>query len=410
MDRIILHCDMNGFYASVELLSLPQLRNRPMAVCGNPDSRHGIILAKNEPAKAYGIVTAETVWQAKRKCPELVLVPPHHDQYKSYSNQINHIYHRFTDLIEPFSIDESWLDVTASTNLFGDGCEIADCIRRTVRKELGLTLSVGVSFNKIFAKMGSEYKKPDATTLISRENFKQILWPLPVGQLFFVGKATAEKLMATGIRTIGDLAIANRNVIHSLLGKLGDQLYDYANGLEDSPVARFCERQTLKSVGNSITFRRDLVGKSDIKKAVTALSDTVSSRLRNYKLQCWGVKIDIKDPYFKIISRQKQLYFATNLGEEIAKAAMELIEKNWNLFDPIRLLTVTAIHLEKEGEEEQLSLFAQENHDRKKQEGIERTMDAIRKKYGGSAITFGGLIHNDIGISYGEEKEDEFKS
>lgn len=411
MDRIILHCDMNGFYASVELISHPQLKNRPMAVCGDPSSRHGIILAKNEPAKAYGVVTAETIWQAKRKCPDLVLVPPHHDQYKWYSDQINQIYHRFTDLVEPFSIDESWLDVTASTNLFGDGKEIADCIRATVREELGLTLSVGVSYNKIFAKMGSEYKKPDATTVISRENFKQILWPLPINQLFFAGKVTAEKLKAKRIYTIGDLAMADRTKIHFILGKLGDQLHDYANGLENSEVARFSEKQKLKSVGNSITFRRNLVGKKDIKKAVTALSDTVSSRLRCDRLKCQGVKIDIKDPDFKTISRQKQVYAATNLGEEIAKTAMELIEKNWSFISPIRLLSVTAIRLEDETEteEEQLSFLGQNSEARMKQEDIERTMDAIRKKYGGKAITFGGLVRNDIGIHYEEEKKDELK-
>ncbi len=403
-DRIILHCDMNGFYASVELLSYPQLRNRPMAVCGDPENRHGIILAKNELAKAYGIVTAETVWQAKKKCPSLVLVPPHHGQYKRYSEEINAIYHRFTDRIEPFSIDESWLDVSASTKLFGSGEEIADCIRMTVKKELGLTLSVGVSFNKIFAKMGSEYKKPDATTIISRENYKQILWPLPVEQLFFAGKATAGKLRERGVLTIGDLALSERANLCILLGKLGGQLHDYANGLENSEVAWFSEQQKPKSIGNSITFKRNLSSRNDVKKAVTALCDSVSSRLRESDLKCRGVKIDIKDPGFKMISRQKQLSFSTNLGEDLSTASMELIEKNWNFFNPIRLLSVTAIHLGEESEE-QLSLFTKDNKAHKKQEGIERTMDAIRKKYGGTAILSGGLIRNDIGIPYEKEKE-----
>ena len=191
-DRTILHCDMNGFYASVELLQLPHLKDLPVAVCGNPESRHGIILAKNDHAKKFGIVTAETVWQAKKKCPELVLVPPHHRLYKEYSLKINEIYLRFTDMVEPFSIDESWLDVTGSLKLFGTGKEIGDRIRELVREELGLTLSVGVSYNKVFAKMGSDYKKPDATTVISRENYRNILWPLPVGELFFVGKAESD--------------------------------------------------------------------------------------------------------------------------------------------------------------------------------------------------------------------------
>ena len=207
MDRVILHCDMNGFFASVELLDYPQLRDKPMAVCGNPENRHGIILAKNEIAKKYGVVTAETLWQARKKCPDLQVVPPHHDKYKHYSRMINDIYLRFTDMVEPFSVDESWLDVTASLKLFGAGKEIADTIRQTVKKELGLTLSVGVSYNKIFAKMGSDYKKPDATTIITRENFKNLLWPLDIHEMFFVGDATAARLHECGIKTIGELAL-----------------------------------------------------------------------------------------------------------------------------------------------------------------------------------------------------------
>lgn len=192
VDKKILHCDMNNFFASVELLSLPELRDLPVAVCGDPQRRHGIILAKNNLAKKFGVVTAETIWSAKKKCPQLQLIPPHYDEYKKYSKLINQIYYRYTDLIEPFSIDESWLDVSDSTMLFGDAESIANEIRNTVKLELGLTLSVGVSFNKIFAKMGSEYKKPDATTVISRENFRQLLWPMPASELFFVGKATAK--------------------------------------------------------------------------------------------------------------------------------------------------------------------------------------------------------------------------
>ena len=218
MDRVILHCDMNSFFASVELLEHPELKDRPVAVCGDPESRHGIILAKNEPAKAFGIVTAETLSQARRKCPGLVLLRPHHEKYRRYSRLINSIYYRYTDMVEPFSIDESWLDVTASRRLFGTGREIADSIRETVKKELGLTLSAGVSYNKIFAKMGSEYRKPDATTEITRENYRDILWPQPVENMFFVGFATAQKLKSSHIHTIGDLACARDDRLESLLG------------------------------------------------------------------------------------------------------------------------------------------------------------------------------------------------
>ncbi len=395
-DRTILHCDMNSFFASVELLEHPELRDRPMAVCGDPESRHGIILAKNEPAKKYGIVTAETVWQAKRKCPELALLPPHHEKYRRFCILLNEIYGRYTDIVEPFSIDESWLDVTASLKLFGSGREIADDIRETVKRELGLTLSAGVSFNKIFAKMGSDYKKPDATTVITRENFKELLWPLPIGELFFVGKATAEKLQRIGIATIGDAARSDRRSLISLLGKQGEQVYIYANGLDTSPVQRGSERQKIKSVGNGSTFRRDLSGISDIRTAVTALSDTVASRLRKYGMKAGGVKVDIKDPNLNVISRQKQLPVATNLSSEIGKAAIELIKASWGTLKPIRMLTITGINLCDENEAEQLSIFDINDQGREKSLKLENTMDTIRAKFGGSSISFGSVIKSDI--------------
>ena len=409
MDRVILHCDMNGFFASVELLSRPELRDRPMAVCGSPDKRHGIILAKNEPAKQAGVVTAETVWQALKKCPDLQFVPPHMSKYKHYSRLINEIYQRFTDMVEPFSIDESWLDVTASQSLFGSGREIADTIRETVKKELGLTLSAGVSFNKIFAKMGSEYKKPDATTLITRENFKEILWPLPARDMFFVGKATARKLSESGIKTIGDIAVADPGVLERMLGKQGRQLWEYTNGMDNSPVARIGEGEKIKSVGNGVTFTRDLITEDDIITAVTSLSDTVAGRLRRYGMKACGVKVDIKDPYFKVISRQKQLFSPTNLAGELAKNALDIIHTSWKKGSPIRMLTITGINLTDEVFDEQLSLFGISGDDRQKGEQIERTMDEVRKKYGSSSIGFAAVLDNDIGAyvrGYAEEESD----
>ena len=398
MDRVILHCDMNNFYASVELLERPDLKNLPVAVCGDPNGRHGIILAKNHLAKAAGVVTAETVWQAKKKCPGLQFVRPHHDKYRDFSRRINEIYQQYTDMVEPFSIDESWLDVTASQRLFGCGKEIADAIRTRIKTELGVTLSVGVSYNKIFAKMGSEYKKPDATTEITRENYKALLWNKPVGEMFFVGWATAEKLSTLGISTIGDLAQANPTVLKSLLGKQGPLLHDYANGLDESPVALYNQREKIKSVGNGITFRRNLTGLNDILTAVTSLSDTVASRLRKYQMKAWGVKVDIKDPGFKTISRQKQLPAATQLTSEICAASMEIIQRSWRLSDPIRLLTITAINLADETEAEQLSLFDTDADSRQKKESMERTMDDIRKKFGDNAVIFGSILDNDLGI------------
>ena len=223
-DRVILHCDCNAFYASVECLLHPAYRDVPMAVCGDPENRHGIILAKNERAKRFGVQTAETIWQARRKCPDLVLAPPHRDQYAIYSKRVNAIYQRYTDLVEPFGIDESWLDVTGSQRLFGSGPEIADRLRAEVQRETGLTISVGVSFNKIFAKLGSDYKKPDATTVISRENYRDIVYPLSVSALLYVGKSARETLQNMRIRTIGDLAHADRKALVASLGKIGGEL------------------------------------------------------------------------------------------------------------------------------------------------------------------------------------------
>lgn len=406
MDRTIIHCDMNCFFASVELLSRPDLINVPMAVSGNPNSRHGIILAKNELAKKFGVITAETIWSARKKCPELKLVAPHHDKYKKYSKLINEIYYKFTDMVEPFSIDESWLDVTGSLKLFGNGVEIADKIREEVKKELGLTLSAGVSYNKIFAKMGSDYKKPDATTVISRNNYKKLLWPMDIAEMFFVGSSTSSKLKRTGIMTIGDLANTNKAVLQGLLGKQGAMLYDYANGLDDSPVSYSYEKQKIKSVGNGITFKRNLITTSDIQTALKSLSDTVSSRLRSYQMKAYGVKIDIKDPYFKNISRQKQLDFPTNITEEIYNTAYSLLKSSWTIGNPIRLLTVTGINLIDENSSEQLSFFAKDIEYREKSSSLDKTMDAIRNKFGDNSITFGGVIKNDLGIDLLDEKEE----
>lgn len=397
MDRVILHCDMNSFYASIELLDHPEYRNVPMAVSGDPASRHGIILAKNEPAKKYGIRTAETVWQAKRKCPNLVLLPPHREKYRDYHQRINAIFLDYTELVEPFSIDESWLDVTGSRKLFGSGKEIADTIRRRVRDELGLTLSAGVSFNKIFAKMGSEYRKPDATTVISRENYQAVLWPLPVSDFFFVGRATASRLSGIGIETIGDLAEAEESVLIRLLGKQGSKLRQAARGEDETPVRRYDEKKQAKSVGNGVTFPRDLTEEDDILAAITSLRDTVSARLRKAGLRAGGVKVDIKDPSLVTISRQMKLDDPTDRAADIIRAAMDLIRGTVAPGSPIRLLTVTAIHLEEKNAPRQLNLFgalssrAPETADASGQaedHAMEYTMDEIRRKFGRDAIGF----------------------
>jgi len=389
MDRVILHCDLNSFYASVELLDYPELRSRPVAVCGDPKSRHGIILAKNEAAKRFKIQTAETVWQARRKCPDLVLLPAHHKKYHDYSQRVNAIYDRFTDLVEPFSVDESWLDVTGSLHLFHtDGGGLADRIRATVREELGLTISVGVSFNKIFAKMGSDYKKPDATTVITRENYRDLLWPLPVTDLIFVGRAAAKTLGEYGIRTIGDLARFDRAALVSLLGKQGATLHDYATGAERAPVIPARDMPAPKSVGNGLTFPRNLVGWEELRSGVAVLADEVAVRLRQLDMKCATVNIAVRDPNFKDISRQKGLEVPTYLAREITQAAMELLQQSWNAHAPVRALTVTAQNLMPAAQAvEQLDLLdpgALPRRDRV--EKLERTMDAIRGKFGKESI------------------------
>ena len=407
MERTILHCDMNSFYASVELLSRPDLKGFPVAVSGNPENRHGIILAKNDIAKSYGVVTAETIQQARKKCPGLICLPPHHKKYSHLSKLINGIYLSYTDMVEPFSIDESWLDVTASLKLFGDGKTIADEIRNKVKRDFGLTLSAGVSFNKIFAKMGSEYKKPDATTVITHDNFREILWPLHVSELFSCGKATTQKLLQCGIRTIGDLAGSDKELLSALLGEQGRILHEYANGLEDSPVARYTDHSRAKSLGHGITFKRDISGKEDIITAVTALSDKVCARLRSKQLLAGGVKVEIKNPQLKVISRQTQLPFPSNTSADIKKAAMTVIMNEWNINEPVRLITITAISLSGINDSVQMEMLSETDNEHTSQRELDLAMDRIRARYGDSSITFGKLIGNDIGIDISADSGEE---
>ena len=403
-DRVILHCDLNCFFASVEMLSHPEVRDIPMAVCGDPASRHGIILAKNDPAKHLGVKTAETVCQAKRKAPGLVLLPPHHGLYREYSRQVNGIYEQFTDLVEPFGIDESWLDITGSLHLFGgDAKAVADEIRRRVKAETGLTVSVGVSFNKVFAKLGSDYKKPDATTVISRENWRDIVWPLPVGDLLYVGQAAREVLGKHGIKTIGELAAVEEDKLTEWMGKMGRELHLYANGLEHSPVRRPEQQEPVKSVGNGSTFPQDLTRWDQVRPALGMLCDSVAMRLRKHGLYCGGVAVGVKDANFKTISRQKLLPRSTHLMREINDAALELLESVWKAPTPVRLLSVTALHItDRQETYEQLDLLSTGSESQEKQEAVEGAMAKIRAKYGKGAINYatpekgiGRITHGD---------------
>lgn len=395
MDKVILHCDCNGFFASVECALNPSLKDVPMAVGGSVEARHGIILAKNELAKKYNIQTAETIFSAKKKCPDLVIVPPHHDLYEQYSEKVNKIYAEYTDMVEKFGIDESWLDVTGSQQLFGSGEEIAATLRKRIREEIGITISVGVSFNKVFAKLGSDYKKPDATTVISRENYKDIVYPLPVGDLLFVGKRTKEALLKLNIKTIGDLAASDKETLKKLLGKAGETIHRYACGDDNSPVDPHANDE-VKSVGNGMTFRRDLSGERDIICGISHLSESIAVRMRRKGVKCSVVQVTIKDPDLSSIQRQEKLDRPTNLARDITDKAMEIMKKSWDMKKPIRMLTVTGSGIVPEDSAEQMSFFDEEKNP--KRENLEKTLDLIREKYGKDSVKSANIINNDLGI------------
>lgn len=404
MDRIILHSDCNNFFASVECVKRPEYKNIPFAVSGDGESRHGIILAKNDIAKGYGVKTAEPVWQAKRKCPSLVTVLPHYNLYEEYSEKINKIYIDYTDQVEKFSIDESWLDVTGSTRLFGDGKTIADMIRQRVKKELGISVSIGVSFNKVFAKLGSDYKKPDATTVISRENYKDILYPLPVSAMIFAGRKTCDALLKCNIKTIGDLANTDGAFLETKLGKAAKMLVRYARGEDDEPVKPFYVEREVKSIGKGMTFSRNLVGRDDIAKGVMALSDNIARQMREKDIKCNTVSVHIKDTNLKTISRQKTLESPTYLTRDIYKEAMGLIWENWNSREPIRMITITGSNFTSGNVGGQVNLFDLDFSDEKR-EKLELTIDKIRERYGMEIVTSANIINNDIGIDYANKKE-----
>ncbi|MBR1534262.1 MAG: DNA polymerase IV, partial [Ruminococcus sp.] len=321
MMRTILHSDCNGFYASVECLYNPDIRDKPVAVGGDAEKRHGIILAKNQIAKAYHIKTGEAIWQARQKCPDLVVVPPHFERYMRFSKMCRRIYSDYTDHIENFGLDEAWLDVSGND---AGGEEIAHEIRERIKSELGITVSIGVSFNKIFAKLGSDYKKPDAVTVISRENFREIVWPLPAEDILYVGRSTKKKLNRLGVYTIGDLAAFPLPALRSNFGKWGDVLYTFSNGYDNSPVMHADESSAIKSIGNSTTTVRDLENDEDVKMIFMVLCDSVCRRLREQGAKAGVVAISVRDKELYSFTRQKKLFSATDITEEVLDTAMSL--------------------------------------------------------------------------------------
>ena len=390
--RAILHSDLNNFYASVECAWEPSLRGKPVAVCGDPDERHGIVLAKNQLAKAMGVRTAEAVWQAREKCPGLVVVRPDFSKYLRYSRMMRAMYAEYTGRVEPFGLDEAWLDVTDHPM---GGEAIAGELRRRAKEELGLTLSVGVSFNKVFAKLGSDMKKPDATTVISPENFREKVWPLPVEALLYVGPATARKLRARNVRTIGQLARCSADALGTMLGKCGEMLWAFANGLERSPVRRIGEAEAVKSVGNSATPPRDLRSEQDVRRMVTVLAESVAERLRAQGLCGAVVGLSVRDCELSAFQRQRKLARPTALAAEIIPNAMALFRESYRWERPVRSLGVSVSALSPLGGDVQLSMFPEAERERRYD--LEGAVEEIRRRFGHGAILRASLIRDDIG-------------
>lgn len=391
MERTILHIDLNNFFASVECMYAPELKDGYLAVCGSIEDRHGIVLAKNQKAKEKGVKTGMLLREAEKLCPEIKFVEANHERYILWSRKAKSLYLEYSDKMESFGIDEAWLDVT-NCKAIGDGKTIADQIRERVKRELGLTVSVGVSFNKVFAKLGSDMKKPDGTTVITRANYKTLVWRLPVEDLLFVGKSTREKLNRVGIRTIGDLANADFNYISKYLGKVGETLWFYANGEDDSPVLRSDENDEIKSVGNSVTCYRDLVSEEDVAVMLSSLCESVSERLIKYNIgKARAISIGIRDSDLGWVSRQVKLEYPSVLSEDFFSSVMELFKSNFDWSKNVRSLSVTVFDFIND---EQLDFVALNSNNYEKRLALMKTIGKIRDKYGSTSMRR-GLSYKD---------------
>lgn len=389
MDRTILHIDVNNFFASIEIMLNPNLKGLPVAVCGSEDDRHGIVLAKSYEAKKFGVKTAETVWQAKKKCPNLIIVPPQYEEYKKYSKLIQNIYYSYTDQVEPFGLDECWLDVTGSLKLFGNVENIAEEIKERVKKEIGVTVSIGVSFTKTFAKLGSDLKKPDAITYISKENFKNIVWPLVTNEIIGVGKSTFKILEEMNLKTIGELANCDISLLEQKLGKHGKILWKRVNGIDDEIVDANMYIASPKSIGNGKTFRNDLTKINDIRSAFQNLTYEISNKLKKHRLEAKNIQIVIRDNQFNDKQLQCELPTITSSSLIITNTAMDLFKKyKWN--KPIRALTIRAINLIEEGTNDQISLF-EEKDEYEKIKKIDKVMFEINNKFGPNSVKFSNI-------------------
>lgn len=389
MDRVILHVDMNSCYASIELLYHPWLRGQCVAVGGDPGQRHGIILAAEAQAKRCGVRTGMALWQARQACPQLVILPPHFDRYLRFSRLAHEIYGRYTDLQEPFGIDECWLDVTRSS-IFGDGMQIAEEIRQRVRQELGITVSIGVSWNKIFAKFGSDYQKPDAITRIGRDNYRRLVWESPAEDLLGVGPATIRKLHRFGMVTAGDVALADPQLLRQVFGRIGPVLQCFARGEDRTPVSPFGTVAPVKSIGNSLTAPRDLVCEADRAAVIWLLAESVGTRLRQHGLAGQVVGISLRDASLQSFSRQRRLALPTSITEELAAAGIALCQEQRLGGTPIRSIGLRAMELVPDTVPYQLTLFADEEQ-RQKRRRAQSAVDEIRRRFGADKVQRGVL-------------------
>lgn len=419
MNRTILHSDCNCFYASVELLHHPELRGKPVAVGGDPEARHGIVLTADYTAKRRGVKTGMALWQARQVCPDIIFLPPRMDLYLRFSRMAQEIYAEYTDKREPYGIDESWLDVTDSVSLKGDGYHIAQEISSRMKKELGITVSVGVSFNKIFAKLGSDYKKPDAITTMNKDEYRDKAWPLPVSDLLYVGSATNNKLRGIGIRTIGDLARTEESLLVRKLGKMGSILWAFANGYDESPVKIENTSAPIKSVGNSTTTPKDMETDEDVKIVLYILAESVAARLRENGFRCRTVEISIRDKDLLHFSKQVKLQNASNITREIAEAGYKLYKESYRMpadehelknsrpefyQKPLRSIGIRGTDLVTDYFWEQLDMFM-DPQAREKQMKVDAAVDTIRKRFGFYSIQR-GLMYQDRILSACDAKSD----
>ena len=381
MERVVLHCDANAFYASVECLYTPSIRHSPVAVCGSVEERHGIVLTKNQIAKQFGVQTGEAIWQARQKCPGLICVPPDYPLYIRFSRRMRRLYEEYSDRVESFGLDEAWIDLSNPGLTIRDGERIAHEIRLRVKRELGITVSVGVSFNKIFAKLGSDMKKPDAVTVIPPDSFRDMVWPLPVGDLLFVGPATRRKLADMNVHTIGDLAGFDAECLRARLGKPGLMIKAYADGQDRSSVMRADVRMAIQSIGNSATPPHDLETPADARCLYYLLAESVAARLRQEGLRARCVSISARNAELVTRSCQQTLPRATSLTGEIAQAAMRLFDRRFALNFPYRSVGLSCSALTPDDAPVQLDFLGDEAR-RIKTERLESAIDGLRRRFG----------------------------